>query len=280
MAAEKKNKSTGLDRVDEYIQLTGTSTPITLTALSILFIAVFIWVFFGKISDKAYVKGVIFPSQGTVAVNLPNNGLVRTLFIHKGDKVTEGQTLALVSIDGSYSIVSAPCDGEVLSYIVEGGEFNPFEGIVNILPAEKASKVNTLVALADFKTSRDLKPGQKAQVTPSYDSRERIGYIEGEVRSIVPYPISRQEADRFFENESIVDEIFPESGAVFMVEIDLKPDETDPSGLLWSFKGKEEHDASVGTYCNVQVIVKSRSLFAYLMENVQDKSNAMKLWLK
>lgn len=275
-----ENKSTDINKVDSYIKVTTPSSTIILAALSVFFIAVIIWFFFGKVTDTSYLKGVIFPSQGIESVELPHQGLVRTIFVHKGDEVVEGQQLALVSIDGSYSIVSATCDGTVLSYIAEGEEFEPFESIVNLLTQDQSGQVNTVVALADFKASRDIKAGQPAQVTPSYDSRERIGFIHGTVNNVVPYPISRQEAEAFFENKSIVDGIFPESGAVFFISIDLESNPDNPAELHWSFENEEDLDTGVGTYCDIQVVVRSRSMYKYLMENIKEKEHAVELWAK
>lgn len=278
MKQQSKNTS-DIAQVDSYIKVTTPSTFIALSVLAILFISVLVWFFFGSVTDKVHLEGVIFPDQGSVSVDLPHAGLVRTVFIHKGDEVRTGQQLALVSIDGSYSLVSAPCDGVVLSYLAEGEQFQPFSSIVNILTREGSQTVSTVVALADFKSSRELKAGQQAQVTPTYDSRERIGYIKGQVNNVVPYPISRREAEDFFENESIVDEIFPESGAVFFVSIDLETQPGDPSSLVWSFNSDEVHDTGVGTYCDIQVKTKSRPLFKYLFENITEKKNAVHLWL-
>lgn len=269
-----------MKNLDTYLKVSSPSTFIALSALTVLFISLVIWFFFGTVTDTATLKGVIFPSHGTVNVNLPNKGLVRSVFVHKGDKVVKGQQLALVSVDGSYSVVSSPANGEVLSYLSEGESFEPFKGIVSIFAGENSATVNTVVALADFKQSRDIKPGQVAQCTPTYDSRERIGYIKGRVHDIIPYPISRREMEDFFENKSIVDEIFPESGAVFFLRINLDTDPEDPSSLKWSFKGRKDLEAGVGTYCNIQVIVRSRSMFEYLMENVKEARNTIGLWLE
>ena len=267
-----------MQRLDSYIKVSTPPTYIVLTALTVLFVSALIWFFFGSVTDKAYLKGVIFPRQGAVSVDLPHQGMVRAVFVHKGDKVTAGQQLALVSIDGSYSIVSAPCDGSVLSYLIEGEEFAPFQSIVNLLAADEEQIVNTVVAFADFKESRDIKVNMPVQVTPTYDSRERIGYINGYVESVVPYPISRAEAEEYFENKSIINEIFPESGAVFIIGIRLRTKPDDPSALEWSFKSDEAHDTGVGTYCDIQVVVKSRSLFHYLVENIKEKQHSVDLW--
>lgn len=267
-----------MQRLDSYIKVTTPSTYIALAALTVLFISVGVWVFFGSVTDKAYLKGVIFPRQGAVSVDLPHQGTVRAVYVHKGDKVVKGQQLALVSIDGSFSILSSPCDGSVLSYLIEGEGFDPFQSIVNLLANDAGQIVTTVTAFANFKESRDIKANMPVQITPTYDSRERIGYINGFVETVIPYPISRAEAEEYFENKSIVNEIFPEDGAVFIIGIRMRTDPDDPGALDWSFKSDEVLDTGVGTYCNVRVIVKSRSLSRYLFESIKEKKQAANLW--
>lgn len=274
-----KNKSIVGD-IDDDTHLSSPTVSVILIALSVLFLGLIFWVFYGKVTNKDHLKGVVFPSQGTVGVNVPHSGSIRTLFIHKGDKVVAGQSLALVSIADAYSILSAPSDGVVLSYLPENADFQSFESIVNILSESTSDKVSSVIAFADFNTYRDLQKGQFVQVTPSNESRDRVGYVEGVVKYISPYPISQEEAVRTIQDVSIAGEIFPDQGAVFLVEIELERDYDNPDGLKWSFPLKEVIDMSVGTYCDIQVVVKSRSIYHYLLENVQEKRNALRLWQK
>ena len=266
--------------IENYIHISMFSTWMVMAAIAAVAVGVLAWCAFGTMTDKEYIQGVVFPSDGATGVNIPNGGVVREVFIHKGDKVVRGQSLALISVAGSYSIVSAPYDGVVLSYLPENGEFKAFEDIVDLLSDEYVGNVRTVTAYAGFNSMRFLRPGQTAQVTPTNETRERIGYVRGKVKSVSPYPVSRQEAVLKLQNASLADEIFPESGSAFEVEIELDMDPDNPQEFDWSFSSIEKVDMSVGTFCNIEVVVKSRSLFKYLLENVKEAGNSLRLWAK
>lgn len=251
-----------------------------LIAICALAMGILAWCFFGQMTDKEHMRGVVFPSEGTYGVNIPNTGVVKTVFVHKGDQVDAGQSLALVSVSGAYSIVSAPCSGIVLSYIPENDGFEAFEDIVDLLPDSSSGSVRSVTAFADFKSKRLLSPGQTAQVTPANETRERIGYVRGKVVHISEYPVSKREAVLKLQNASLADEIFPDKSSVFEVEIALDADPDGPDGLSWSFRSDENHDMSVGTFCDIEVIVKSRNIFRYMMENAREAKNSVRLWVK
>ncbi|MBQ0024443.1 MAG: hypothetical protein KBT00_01785 [Bacteroidales bacterium] len=257
------------------------STRAVLLALSALAAGILAWCFFGTMTDKEYIHGVVFPSDGTNGVTIPNGGMVKEAFVHKGDVVEAGQSLALVSVSGAYSIISAPFDGVVLSYIPENEKFEAFEDIVNLLPSDiEDGSVTRVTAFANFKAKRFIAPGQTAQITPANETRERIGYVRGKVVSVSPYPISKKEAVLKFQNASLADEIFPDDASVFEVEIEMQTLPGDGNELDWSFLSKERIDMSVGTFCDIEVIVKSRNIFHYMLENVTEAKNSLRLWAK
>ena len=261
-----------------YTQVSMAGGKIALAAIAALMAGILAWCFFGTMTDKEYIQGVVFPNEGTNGVNIPNGGVVKEVFIHKGDLVEPGQSLALVSVSGAYSIVSAPFGGEVLSYLPENETFEAFEDIVNLLPSGLESSVTSVTAFANFKSKRYIAPGQTAQITPANETRERIGYVRGKVVSVSAYPVSRKEAVLKLQNPSLADEIFPDDASVFEIEIDMNTAPGHSGELDWSFKSKEPVDMSVGTFCNIEVIVKSRNVFQYLLENVNETRNSIKLW--
>lgn len=272
----QNTKGRSPSELGEYVRISNIHGRVILSAIAFLSIGILAWCFFGTMTDKEHVQGVIFPTEGANGVSIPNGGVVKEVFIHKGDLVEIGQALALVSVSGAYSIVSAPFEGEVLSYLPENETFEAFEDIVNLLPAGMSGQVKSVTAYANFKTKRFLAPGQTAQITPANETRERIGYVRGKVVSVSAYPISRKEAVLKFQNASLADQIFPDDASVFEVEIEM---DSDPQGRLdWSFASKEHVDMSVGTFCNIEIVVKSRNIFHYLLENLKETENSIKLW--
>lgn len=275
-----KNKISSPSELGNYIHLSVAGSKVILIAILALTIGILSWCFFGTMADKEYVQGVVFPTEGTDGVWLPNDGVVKEVFIHKGDVVEEGQTLALVSVGNAYSIVTAPFGGVVLSYIPENERFNAFEDIVNLLSSTENRPVTNVTAFVNFKSMRFIAPGQTAQITPANETRERVGYVRGKVVSVSAYPVTKREAVIKLQNQSLAEEIFPDDASVFEVEIEMQTSTDGSDGLDWSFKSKNGVDMSVGTFCNIEVITKSRNIFHYMLENVSDAKNSIKLWAK
>ncbi len=273
-------KKSSILHSEDYIKVSTFSSKLVIWALAFLALGLLAWCFGGVVTDKENIKGVIFPFDGSANVSIPNDGTVKEIFVHKGDMVQKGQTLALVSIAGSYSIISAPYEGEILSFIPENQSFNAFEDIFHILTDETSSNVLTIFAYADFNSSRLFHEGQEVQITPSFETRERVGFVKGKIVSVSSYPVSKEETISKLQNASMVDEVFPTSPSVFEISITMDTKANDPTQLDWSFNQKEPINMSVGTYCDIEVIVKSRSIFKYLLENVQEARNTTKLWRK
>ncbi|MCQ2138142.1 MAG: hypothetical protein MJY60_05505 [Bacteroidales bacterium] len=274
------NKIQSPSELGGYTRLSMAGGRIALSAIIILVAGILAWCFFGTMTDKEYIQGVVFPSGGSNGVTIPNSGIVKEVFIHKGDMVDEGQALALVSVSGAYSIVSAPFDGEVLSYLPENDVFEAFEDIVSLLPSDSGVNVTSVTAFANFKSKRFIAPGQTVQITPANETRERIGYVRGKVTGVSAYPVSKKEAVLKLQNPSLADEIFPDDASVFEIEMEMETDPERPGALAWSFKSAESVDMSVGTFCNIEVIVKSRNIFQYMLENISDTRNSIRLWAK
>jgi len=265
--------------LEDSIKVSRLSSTVILTAITLFFAASIIWFFFGTISDKAYVKGVVFPVDQTVGVNVPNSGFVKNLFVINSQQVEAGDPLALVAIGSAYSVLSSPCSGIVMSYKNSNDSFQAFEDIVTILPSESKGIVHSIVAFTDFETSRNLRPGMEIQATPSNETRERIGYVKGKISGLSQYPVSRQEAILKLDSEAIVSEIFPDGKSVFWVDMEMGMSGSGPGGLDWSFPLEESIDMGVGTFCDIQIIVKSRSMYNYLLESIKKTRNKVRMQL-
>lgn len=262
----KTNGKVVLPRASVFLML------LTLLVMAAAFLA---WGVLGTVTDKVYMQGVMFPVEGTTGVSVPNRGVVRSLMVRKGDYVQPGQILAMIDVDGQYSTLAAAEAGEVLSVLQELETFEAFEPIVNLLTESNSRQVVTLIAYADFKTLRELEMGQEVQVNPTFLSREKGGYIPARILNISRFPISAHEAEQRVKNPQFIQNVFPQDGSAFEVEVELETLPENPEILNWTICQKKPVDMSTGTLCDVQVITKRRSVFRYLFENIQDKYNAV-----
>ena len=121
------------DQICDHLRVTAVPTYLLATAILILFGAFIVWGFLGNVSDKAYYSGVVFTVEGTTDITLPNKGMVRTMLVHNGDSVRQGQTVALVSIGDSHSFLTSTVNGLVISTKTDNEPFEAFDPIVSVV---------------------------------------------------------------------------------------------------------------------------------------------------
>ena len=258
-----------------------TALPTYLLALTALLLmgAFFVWGFLGSVSDKVYYSGVVFPSEGTTDVSLPNRGMVRTVFVHSGDHVSQGQSVALISMEDSYSILTSSVEGTVIHTKVDNEPFEAFEPIISVVSGNAAQTAQRamLIAYIDNAGQRDLREGMMAQVWPEDEKRDEIGYVRGRVVRIDRYPVSANEVRQTLKNEEMASRLLSSGDMMYQVQIELFPSPDDPTLFDWSFGEPEDVSMNVGTYCSVLSETRRRSMFRYLFEEARTRFRAAKL---
>ena len=241
-------------------------------------VAFFVWGFLGSVSDKVYYSGVVFPPEGTTDVSLPNRGMVRTLFVRNGDHVTQGQTVALISMDDSYSILTSTVEGTVISTKEDNDPFEAFEPIISVVSGNGSqSGCAMLIAYIDNAGQRDLREGMMAQVWPENEKRDEIGYVKGRVVRIDRYPVAAHQVRQTLKSEEMARRLLSSGEMMYQVHIELLSSPQDPSQYDWSFGQPEDVDMNVGTYCSVLSETRRRSMFQYLFEEARTRFRAVKL---
>ena len=257
-----------------------TSVPTYLIALTVLLllVAFLTWGFLGTVSDKVYYSGVVFPDQGTTDVSLPNKGMIRTLLVHNGDRVTKGQSIALISVEESYSILTSTVEGTVISTKLDNEPFEAFEPIVSVVDSMGTRNQRAiLIAYIDNAGQRDLQVGMKAQVWPENEKRDEIGYVNGRVARIDRYPVSADVVRQTLKSNEMTERLLEHGGLMYQVQIELLPSADDPTRYDWSFGEPEGVSMNVGTYCSVLSETKRRSMFQYLYEAARTRYRSLKL---
>jgi hypothetical protein len=273
---EEKLKSP--DEIGRTLKVTALPTFLLAITALLLLGAFFVWGFLGSVSDKVYYSGVVFPTEGTMDVSLPNRGMVRTIFVHSGDHVNKGQSVALISMENSYSILTSTVEGTVISTKVDNEPFEAFEPIISVVSGNQSHSQNSmLIAYIDNAGQRDLQEGMPAQVWPENEKRDEIGYVKGRVVRIDRYPVSANEVRQTLKNEEMASRLLSSGEMMYQVRIELFHSPEDPSLYDWSFGEPEDVNMNVGTYCSVLSETKRRSMFRYLFEAVRTRFRGAKL---
>ena len=267
------------DQISDHLRVTAVPTYLLAAAIIILFGAFIVWGFLGNVSDKAYYSGVVFPLQGTTDITLPNKGIVRTMLVHNGDSVRQGQTVALVSIGESHSFLTSTLNGLVISTKTDNESFEAFDPIVSVVKEGRSKETGRtqLIAYADNEAQRDLRIGMEAQVWPADEKRDEIGYVRGRITQVVRYPADADEVRQTLKSDILAKRLLQQGDVVYEVRIDLLCSPEDSTSYDWSFGEPADVSMGIGTYCSVLTETKRRSMFEYLFESARTRFRNLKL---
>lgn len=269
------------DQIGTVLKITALPTYLLAFTVLLMIGAFFVWGFLGTVSDKVYYSGVVFPLQGTSDVSLPNKGMIRTMFVHGGDRVTRGQTVALVSVGDSYSILTSTVEGTVISTKVDNEPFEAFEPILSVVDGmDPRSGKAMLIAYVDNAGQRHIKEGMDAQVWPENEKRDEIGYVRGRITRIDRYPVAADVVRQTLRSEEMADRLLTAGTTMYQVNIELFTSAENPAEYDWSFGEPEDVNMNVGTYCSVLTETRRRSMFRYLFDSARTRFRAVKLRLE
>lgn len=267
------------EQITDHLRVTAVPTYLLAAAIIVLLGAFVVWGFLGTVSDKAYYSGVVFPVQGTIDMTLPNKGMVRSMLVHNGDSVQQGQTVALVSIGDSYSFLTSTVNGLVISTKTDNEPFEAFDPIVSVIDDDASdgqAQPTQLIAYADNEAQRDLRIGMETQVWPADEKRDEIGYVRGRITQVVRYPAAADEVRQTLKSNVLAKRLLEQGDVVYEVRIELLRLPEDSTRYDWSFGEPADVRMDIGTYCSVLSETKRRSMFEYLFESARTRFRNLK----
>ena len=262
------------EQIADHLRVTYVPTYLLASAAIVLLVAFIVWGFLGNVSDKAYYSGVVFPVQGTADITLPNKGIVRSMLVHNGDSVRQGQTVAMVSIGDSHSFLTSTVNGLVISTKADNEPFEAFDPIVSVVDgnvSDGQSQHTQLIAYADNEAQRDLRIGMEAKVWPADEKRDEIGYVRGRITQVVRYPADADEVRQTLKSNILAKRLLEQGDVVYEVRIDLLRLPEDATRYDWSFGEPDNVSMGIGTYCSVLTETRRCSMFQYLFESARTR---------
>ena len=270
MKEESEKRVQSPEQLPDHLRVTYVPTYLLAAAAMLLLVAFIVWGVLGKVSDKAYYSGVVFPVEGTIDITLPNNGIVRSMLVHNGDSVHEGQTIAMVSIGNSHSFLTSTVNGLVISTKSDNEPFEAFGPIVSVIDGKAKGdqpQRTQLIAYADNEAQRDLRVGMEAQVWPADEKRDEIGYVRGRITQVVRYPANTIDVRQRLKSDVLAQRLLGDGQkVVYEVIINLQRNPSDPTSYDWSFGEPDDVSMDFGTYCSVLTETRRYSMFQYLFE--------------
>lgn len=278
---ENKLIKRDINQLNDDIKVISSSSIVLMCTLISLILSIAIWLFAGTVTEKAHIRGVVFPDSGMTDVCLPQAGVMRNVFVQKGQEVKAGQQIALVSVGNSYSVVTSSSDGVVFSCKQEGEGFEPLEPLVSLIDKNNEDRTSViLLAYSDLINLKDIAAGQDVQVWPSNEKSDEVGYVRGTVSSVGRYPVKKAEVARKIKAQAYLDELLPEGVTSYELEVSLAVEKDNPALLDWTFDRGDHPDMSVGTLCDAIVITHTYSIFEYLFLKAKAEKNKIQRWIE
>jgi len=271
------------ERLNEYIKITHPGVWSILVGCLAILISVGVWGFYGHIPDTVRATGIIFPQNGVVSVIPAAGGRISDIRVKVGDFVEAGQIIAIIpqediterinqlkssgeaaesqmkALIAEYerkSIVVSPISGVVLSAKSVNETISSNEPVAGIVRQEKYADDRQVICYVPASTARKLKEGMEVQVSPDFAPREEYGYMLGHITSIGQYPVSEADVLSAVGNMQYAEGLLPE-GNHMEVRITLTVDPDSRNKIKWSGKKGESLVLTIGTNCDILIIVKN-----------------------
>ena len=251
------------DRINDYIRVSGPSFYIWLVSILICVISVCVWAFNTKVNDFVKIKGIAFPHQQIMHVPAPLDGCITQVLVQKGDQIKKGDILFRYRAEDGIHELRSSVEGTVLSHKIQQEGIAFMEPCVYVLPHTQVDRMKEIIAFVTYADLRKLDVGMQVQATPTDLKREEVGYMYGRITSINGLPTSLSEAKQIFKLEEFTNAIFP-SEASFMVRIVLEDNPQNKEGIRWSHREGDNIDIKIGTFCDLQIVTRRRSIFSLL----------------
>jgi multidrug resistance efflux pump len=172
---------------------------------------------------------------------------------------TEGaDAAALESLYSDYerhAILYAPVSGTVIFARTTNESVSDTEAVARIVKQSQYADNQQVVCYVPAATAKRLKEGMTVQVSPDFASREEYGYIYGHITSIGTYPVTKSEILSSLGSEQYAEDLWSGTNAV-EVRMTLAVDADAQNKLKWSNPKGASLSLGIGTYTNIQIVLK------------------------
>jgi multidrug efflux pump subunit AcrA (membrane-fusion protein) len=251
------------EQLDTLIQVTSPAGWLALIALCGLIVAALIWGMLGSVPTTVMGDGILITGGVVNRIVAPVAGEVSEINVAVGDTLTEGQKVAQVA----GVPVTSPYRGRVLQILADKGSYL---GVGDLLfTLEPASSTMQVVVYVPLTEAKVIKPGMKAQVSPSTVKREEYGFMLGTVRTVAEFPSTAQSIEATLVNDELV-KTFTQISAPVEIRIDLQPDPNTISGYRWSSPGGPPLKLSNGTLLSASIVVEEQRPITLILPFLKD----------
>ena len=240
-----------------------------------------VWLFFGTVYESVSLRGIAWPGKSYGDVYAETSGVIAKTTVSVGDKVEAGDILAVIPnndlldsltadnkeiLFGEYdkkSVIRSKTNG-IVTYILDRNSYvNAGDRIATVVAYDENGNNDIITAFVPDGQSDLIDIGMEAQVMPDYTPREQYGYIVGYVSAVSKYPVTGEQIYNSYKHLYMSEMDMNES--YIEVQITMTRTSGESSRLKWSKPTGEDKSVSVGTRCDVDVILQKYKPYRWLL---------------
>lgn len=171
--------------------------------------------------------------------------------------------------------IRTPFSGRVVEVKANVGQSvqagTPMVTVERTAAGGRQSAMPIAVVYVSTADGKKLKPGMRAEISPSTSRREEDGYLIGRIEHIGASPASSAGMIRRLQNDQLVQSFVQSVGAPFEVMVVLEPDPAHPGQPLWSSDRPGRAGISSGALMDARFTVRRTRLLALAIPALQDR---------
>jgi len=294
---EAINAISSPEQLDQHTKVIRAPAWILLTAMLLILITAFIWLFTGNISDGIKVKGTIFPQSGVTDIYSRSSGNVTSVLAKEGDYIDEGQIIAVIpdyvliaeieelreqiaqaaanagrntghngletvleDLVAEYelnSVIKSTVSGIVQSIVSKDQTISNGDKIATVINEDKYTNDREIIAYVPLTIAQSIKVGMEAQISPAYAPREEYGYMKGHITKVGRVPVTEEMLKKTFGDWDHQKNLLDEDGCV-EVRIAIGVDPESGNNFQWSNKKGHDLSIDISTICNVLIVSEDK----------------------
>lgn len=249
--------------VDRRTSPVGRPLRITLVGLSLVVVAIVVWAFFGRVPQTVSGSGYVVPAQGFTEVGTTVSGLVDTVGVQPGQRVSQGEKLLRVNTTGGgIEWIVSPVDAIVSEVVALPGRITGSgDPMVYLQPVDAALVVKAFIPATKASA---IRIGAPVAVSPANAPRAaQYGVIRGSVTAMSPTPVAAERIRYVVGGNASLVDYFLVSGPVIEVTVELEQDPSTPSGYSWSIGQGPDVKVNAGSLSDVTVLLRDAPVLGW-----------------
>jgi multidrug efflux pump subunit AcrA (membrane-fusion protein) len=203
-------------------------------AMAVAIVCAGVWAVRASVPRVVQAAGVLIHSNGVSGVDAMTGGQVVKVWSQADQRVAKGTPLYSLEQGSKITVVNAPWDAYVVSWLVSEGQLlEPGTPVADMERLDTPGDALQAVVFVPAAVAPLLQPGNRVDVVADAVPTAVFGTLSGTVTTVASFPETEESMRAFLGSGTDIRRLLG-SGSVIRVTVPLRTDPGSPSGLRWS----------------------------------------------